>query len=133
MWNGVFAPIRKHRDYQHRNFVEHELGNGGYYIVTDVVYCDTDPVTGDLLSPSEIYYVVEFHLHNGDTYDFLVPAESDQSAPNRDTVTETVVDYVTNPVEGGRKVADVVDLDEMEEEAERLERLRRKLTLYREG
>lgn len=116
MWNGVFSPnIKKHRDYEHATFAEHEFDNGGYYIVKTSVYCDRNPVEGSIFEPSRLYYLVEFHLHNGDVYYYLVPAESDKSQPNRDNISRTIDAYARNPVDGGRDIFDYIDEERTEE------------------
>ena len=124
-WNGAFY---KHRDYEHDTVFEHLMDDGGFYVIDDVVYCDVDPVTGDLLSPPQIYYAVDINAsHFRQAYTYLIPAESDNSGPNRTTVRDTMQAYVETPVDGGRRVTDFLDDEMMIEEEERLDELRRKL------
>lgn len=115
MWDGKFKPTRmvKHRDYKHSDWLTHELANGGQYrfTVDAPVMVMADPVDESPFEPSRLYYKVEFQTHSGTSYTYLVPAESDNSAPNFTRIRNTIQQYTDNPVFGGRVLEDYIDPD----------------------
>lgn len=118
-WGGFFAPIKKHRDYQHNSFAEHEADNGATYRILyqtveenplfGIAMCDVDPVTEETLDPPELYYIVEVTLHDESVYNYLVEAESDRSEPNNKRIMDTMNAYARNPIPGGRNIYDYID------------------------
>lgn len=113
VWNGSLSPdFVKHRDYAHSNYLDHELANGGRYEVMFPVMVDADPIDGSLFVPSRNYHGVKLTTHTGDDYVYLIPSEPDRSEPNHKRIRDTIVAYLSNPVEGGRNWEDYIDPEE---------------------
>jgi len=113
MWNGVFSPVlRKHRDYQHATYFEHEMDNGATLELSpDFVMVDTNPIDEAPFEPSRHYYMMDFKTHSDDRYLYLIPAEPDRSEPEAKRIRDTMDEYAKNPVEGGRDWTDYIDVE----------------------
>ena len=121
MWNGAFSPnLVKHRDYKHNSFAEHEFANGATYQVIEPVMVDVDPITESSFVLSRKYYIVQITLHDGSSYLYLIPAEPDGTEPNEKRIFNTMNEYAANPIPGGRKMVDYIDLEETLETRENI-------------
>ena len=114
MWNGAFSPnLRKHRDYAHNTYFEHEMANGAEYELSPgAVKVETNPIDEGPFEPSREYYMMDFRPHSGEQYLYLIPAEPDKSEPNFVRIRDTMDEYARNPVEGGRDWRDYLDYEE---------------------
>lgn len=111
MWNGMFAPMQKHRDYQHENFVEHEKDNGGSIrVATEPTPVIANPVTGEMLDEVSPYYEATFTLHDGKEYIYLIESDT-PGPPSEEEIEDQILEHLKNRVSGGRDIRDYLDLE----------------------
>lgn len=118
MWDGRLSPdLAKHRDFLHRNFVQHEKANGGYTTVGEPVPVVVNPLTLEALDEEEQYYQITFVLHDGTEYIFLVKSET-PGPPSEEEIEEQIEAQLRLRVPGGRHLEDFisdVDVEEVDE------------------
>ena len=110
MWNGAFSPnLRKHRDYAHNTYFEHEMANGAEYELSPgAVKVETNPIDEGPFEPSREYYMMDFRPHSGEQYLYLIPAEPDKSEPNFVRIRDTMDEYARNPVEATNEASRLI-------------------------
>ena len=104
----MFAPMQKHRDYEHNTFYEHELENGGSTeVATEPTPVIASPVTGEMLDEVSPYYEVTFTLHDGKEYVYLIESDT-PGPPSEEEIEEQIEQHMKNKVPGGRTLSDYV-------------------------
>lgn len=110
-WNGAFLPVKKHRDYGHAGFFEHEMDNGGSYEVAEdtPLEAERNPVDMKLFNGTRTHYAVRINLHDNSTYDYFVPADDNGYYPNREEIKASVDQQNNTPLPQGVK-RDPIDI-----------------------
>ena len=100
-WNGVFAPINKHRDYKHPGDpVGHLADQQAGGTLADKysphpVKLTVDPVTGDDLASPKPYYLLNLVI-DGKPYKYFIPAMPGGLKPTETQTRKQLNRYIKN-------------------------------------